>query len=325
MGFFKTKKTRESQTILLRPRRSRLFRGVTRERQKSPAQHQRRTWSLWMVGYAFLWASFVGLVIFVLFFSSFLRIEQKDISPVEFVSKGDITEVIDVALSGKLFGILPNDTLLISFMRRHSVERKLLETFPMFRNVTISFLFPATIVLKIEERNTRLVLCSGGPCFFVDERGIAFDAAPAPHNQDMTGMLTVVDMSAKSVSWQDTLFSKDFLQIFPSLRQKLHDELGLEIFSVAETPSRFSDELWFQSTDGWELRMSAMVPLEKSIRALRLLFAKTLSEGDRKNLDYIDLRTENRIFYFLNGDEQKGNVLSSDTESVTESKNKKKK
>lgn len=311
---------------LLRPKRSRLFRGVTRERQKGVPQHRQRTWSLWTVGYALLWVLFVGLVIFVLFFSSFLRMKQKDIPSTGSVSKDDVSTVIDAALSGKLFGILPNDTLPIAFVRRHDAERRLLEAFPAFRNVTVSFLFPSTIALKIDERDTVLVLCSGGPCFFVDERGIAFDAASALHDQEDPGMLTVVDVSAKPVSWKETLFSKDFLRSFPFLRQRLRDELGLEVSAVAETPSRFSDELWFRSSEGWELRISATIPVEKSILALRLLFAKTLSENDRKNLDYIDLRTENRIFYLLKGDEQKGALLSSpsDTDGVDEGKSKKK-
>lgn len=325
MGFFKTKKTRGSQAMILRPKRSRLFRGANREQQRSTSQHNQRSWSLWTVGYIFLWVSFTGLVIFVLFFSSLLRLKQKDIAPTEHVSRDDVAAVIDSVLSGNSFGIIPNDTMPVAFVRKHTVERKLLEKFPVFRSVTVSFLFPSTIVLKIEERNTVLVLCSGGPCFFVDEKGIAFDVAPAPYDQDVTGMLTVVDTSAKPVSQKDMLFSEDFLQSFPTLQQKLRDELDLEIFSVAETPSRFSDELWLRSTDGWELRMSAAVPLEKSIRALRLLFAKTLPENNRKNLDYIDLRTENRIFYLLKGDEPKEDTSPLNTESVSEDKTKKKK
>lgn len=325
MGFFKTKKTRGSQAMILRPKRSRLFRGANREQQRTVSQHHQRSWSLWTVGYIFLWASFTGLVIFVLFFSSLLRLKQKDIAPMEHVSRGDVATVIDSVLSGSSFGIIPNDTMPVAFIRKYIMERKLLNAFPVFRSVTVSFLFPSTIVLKSEERNTAFVLCSGGPCFFVDEEGVAFDAAPAPHDQGVTGMLTVVDTSAKPVSQKDMLLSEDFLRSFPSLQQKLRDELGLEIFSVAETPSRFSDELWLRSTDGWELRMSATVPLEKSIRALRLLFAKTLLENNRKNLDYIDLRTENRIFYLLKGDEPKEGISPLDTESVSENKTKKKK
>lgn len=305
MKFFHTRKTRGSQSTLLRPRRSRLFRGAAREQRRNAVRDTARSWSLWTVGYMFLWAVFLGIVVFVLFFSSLLRIEQEDIAPMNSVAKSDVTVVIRDALSGKSFGLFPNDTMPIVFLRRHVLERKILETFPVFRTATISFVFPKTVVLKVEERVFTLVLCSGGPCFLVDEQGIAFTGAPDSSIESAQGVFTVIDISAKPVSRQSPLFSEDFLRTFPSLRQRLSDELGLETSNVAETPSRFSDELWFRSSDGWSLRMSATVPIEKSILALRLLFAKTISEQDRKNLEYIDLRTENRIFYLLKGGEEK--------------------
>lgn len=316
MKLFQRNKISRSSTTLLRPRRSRLFRGVARERQKQTFRERDSAWSIWTLGYMFLWGSFLGAVVFALFFSPFLRIDREDIAPMEHVSRDAVSALIQRELSGKFWGILPNNTMLIAFARRRGIEQKLLETFPVLRSVTTSFVFPGTIVVKGEERTLALVLCSGGPCFAVDERGFAFDEAPAPDMGNTQGVLTVVDVSAKPVVWQDPLFSEDFLRVFPSIRGRLSDELGIDTVDIAETPSRFSDEVWLRTVDGWELRMSATVSIEKSLRALRLLFAKTLPENDRKNLDYIDLRTENRIFYALKGDTQReGESDAEDTET----------
>lgn len=323
MGFFQTKKTRVAQATLLRPRRNRLFRGAARETKRELLQ-ERKT-SLWAIGYILLWGIFLGSVVFALFFSSFLRIDRKDIPPTNGVSNDAIGATIDEALSGSTFGILPNDTMPMAFVRRRMVERTLLDAFPVFRRAAVSFVFPSTLQLTVEERTTTFVLCSGGPCFFVDEHGEAFDEAPSPSDTFAGALLTVVDRSAKPVMFREPLFSEDFLRNFSSLRQKLSDELGIETSVISETPSRFSDELWFRSREGWQLRMSATVPPDKSIRALRLLFAKTLSEIDRSNLDYIDLRTENRIFYLLKGDDRKEGESLPDTDHASENNTKKKK
>ncbi|QQS15550.1 MAG: hypothetical protein IPK84_04245 [Candidatus Moraniibacteriota bacterium] len=319
MKFFRTKKSRGDSSTLLRPKRSRLFRAALRKQQRTISQENVRRWSLWAVGYVLLWGAFFGLVIFALFFSSLLRIDQEDIDPLKYVSMDEVNAVIRDELSGKVFGIFPKDTIPVAFLRRHILERKILEVFPVLRSVTVSFAFPEMIILKSEERVPTLMFCSGGPCFLVDERGVAFEGVPNPSAASEPKVLSVIDMSAKPVSQQDPLFSEDFLKVFPVIRQRLLDELGVEVSNIAETPSRLSDELWFRSVDGWKLRMSATVPVEKSMLALRLLFAKTLSEGDLKNLDYIDLRTENRIFYAMKGDEQKEHETTSDDESENES------
>ena len=295
---------------MLRPRRSRSFRSVDRDRRKT-ADSPKRSWSVWSVGYAFLWTAFFSLVVFALFFSPFLRIDRENIILGDRIPRDDISAVVEGSLSGKSFGILSNDTLIVAFLRRHDLEKKLLESFPMLRTATVSFVFPSTMVVRGEERTVSLVLCAGGPCFLVDERGMAFDSTSDVGNGDSYDFPTViVDVSAKPVSSEDSVFSEDFLREFPPLRRELHDELGLDTTRIAETPSRFSDELWLRSVDGWDIRFSSSVPTEKSITALRLFLAKTISEGDKKNLEYIDLRTENRIFYLLKGDEsnEEGNA-----------------
>jgi hypothetical protein len=320
MSFFGKKKTRASQSILLRPRRSRIFRGAVRENVDGATE---RKYSLWTACYAFLWIAFCGAIVFVLFFSSFLRIDRKVVNPLHSVPNNAVSSVIDTFLSGTSFGIVPNDTIPVAFLRRRVLEWDLRETFPIFRSVHVSFVFPETLVLLSEERKTTLVLCSGGPCFLIDERGVAFDEAPAPiDTRDADAMLVVIDQSAKPILFQDPIFSEDFLEMFPPLRRKLSDELGILASNSAETPSRLSNELWFRTREGWELRLSATVPSEKAFLALRLLFDKTLSESDRKNLEYIDLRTENRIFYLLKGGEKKEGEKAEDDEKKGERKKK---
>ncbi len=313
MSFFGRKKNRAPQTLFLKPRRSRIFRRAVRE----DAPRAERKFSPWTVGYAFLWTVFFSAVVFALFFSSFLRVDRKAIAPTKAVPEAGVSAVVDGFLSGKSLGIFPNDTLLVALFRKRTLERELLAQFPIFRTVRISFLFPRTVSISSEERKITITLCSGGPCFFVDEHGIAFDGAPAPLDvNDPDAPLAVIDQSAKPVSLRDAVFSEEFFAALLPVRRRLFDELGIATSNIAETPSRLSDELRFLTSEGWELRMSSAVPTEKSLRALRLLFAKTLSDGDRSALDYIDLRTENKIFYLLKGGEPKeGDQTPSETDT----------
>lgn len=297
-----------------------MFRRNVRKSEETPGQRV----SLWLLGYVFLWMMFFGMLLYVLFFSPFLRIDRKDIVQTTSVSESDISARVDEFLFGNMFGIIPRNTLIIVFVRRHALERSLTMQFPVFRSVRVSVLFPDTISLSFEERERVLVLCSGGPCFSVDERGFVYEGTPnLNESQDPNDRLVVIDQSGKPVSFQDPVFSEMFLDVFPVFRRRLFEELDLVTSRITETPSRLSDEVSFRTNEGWILRVSAAVPPERSLLALRLLFAKTLSESERKNLEYIDLRTENRIFYLLKGEEEKEGEKMSDDEKKEEKKKKK--
>lgn len=320
MSFFGRKRTRVQQTTLLKPRRSRIFRRVVRDNSEST----RRSVSWWTVGYAFLWMMFFGAALYTLLFSSLLRVKQKTFAPTETLSEREISSTIDEFLEGAWFGVIPKDTLPVAYLRRHTAEQLFLERFPILRSARVSFTFPETIALSFEERTKTLILCSAGPCFAVDERGFAFDQSPRPADTGSADdMLVIIDRSAKPVSFQDPNVSEEFLDTFPSLRADLLGERGIATLRVAETPSRLSDELWFRTSEGWELRMSAVVPRERAFLALRLLFEKTLAQEDRTRLEYVDLRTENRIFYLLKGGEEKEGEKMGDDGKKEEKKKKK--
>lgn len=295
------------QTKLLRPRRNRIF-SISRRETSS---EDNRKFSVWNFFYGTLWMVFFGAALSVVFFSSFLRVDRVDIEGAKTVPKHDIERVVDEFLGGMMFGIVPKNTIAIAFVHRYALERNLRERFPLFRSVGISFIFPETIRLSIEERRMMTILCSGGPCFAVDERGMAFDMVDVPEESfDVRTMLAVIDQSAKAISFQDPVLSEEFLEALSSFRERLFVEKGIITSSFGMTPSRLSDEIRLRTDEGWELRLGSAVPIDRIFLALSLIFEKTLSENDRKNLEYVDLRTENRIFYLLKGGEEKEGVES---------------
>lgn len=308
MSFFR-KKNRATATTLVRPKRSRVFRMPKRE----GASAEERRFSVWGFFYGTLWMLFVGGVLWTVFFSSFLRIGLIEVSGAKVIFEEDIKRVVSEFSTGTILSA-PRNTLVIAFLRRHALERKLHERFPLIRHTEISYVFPETIHISLEERVFTMILCSGGPCFAIDDRGMAFDAADVPEASfDASSVLAVIDQSGKSVSFQDPVFSEEFLKVFPSFRERLFAEKNIATSSLATTPSRLSDEIRLRTDEGWELRLSSTVPVERVFLALQILFEKTLPKEDRKRLEYVDLRTENRIFYLLKNEEEKeGERLEND-------------
>lgn len=319
MFFFGGKKQiRTSSSVLLRPRRSRVFRGRTREDAENSEEKRRSLWTLW---YGLLWTALLGGFLYGTIFSSLLRLDRIEVSGMKEISESDVESEAKRFLSGKSFGIFPNDTLPSAFVRRHSLERGLRERFPVFRTIRVSTVFPDVLTVSVEERKRMCMLCSGGPCFWVDERGVPFEGATLSSSEMGRNSLTVIDRSAKPIDLEVPAVSELFVQESILFRERLSRELGIATDMTAETPFRLSNELRLKTKENWELRVSAEISADKSLRALRLLLEKTLSSDDRKRLEYIDLRTENTVFYLLKGEEEKGSGdISKETKEDTKKK-----
>ena len=321
MAFFSKRTKRSSPDVLLRPRRSRTVQKRPREESSSPSFPAASVvWAWW---YAFLWASFFVAAFFVAFFSPLLRVKEYRIIGTHTVSKEAVENRARLLLEGKFAGLFPRNSLPLVFLRRREILRTLEADFPIFREAKLSIVFPETIELLFGEREQRFLLCSGGPCFRIDERGEAFDSAPPLSSSGESAVSVLLDTSGKAIVRGSRSVSESFAREFPEAASQLREALGIETEKVVETPSRLSNEMRFRTTEGWQLLLSADIPLEKSLLALRLFFSKTLSPEDRSRLDYVDLRTEKKIFYMLKGEEQKDSESTSEQDSEKKSKEEK--
>lgn len=320
MSFFGRRKKNPSQGTVLQPRRNRAFR---KQETLNSGDFRPKIFS-WIVGYVFLWVVFFGFLVYVFFFSSLLQIHRHVFLSIRAVSSEEVSVILETFLSGKSFGIFPNNTLPVAFLRREKLKDNLLQNFPIFRSVKVAFSFPDRVTLSAEERKKTIVLCSGGPCFSIDERGFPYESAVSPFETfNQTADVFIVDISAKPILFSDAVFSEEFLRNLFMFRSALSEELDISTLNRIETPSCLSDDVRFKTSEGWMLFASLTIPVENTLRSLRLLFLKTVSEVDRKNMDYIDLRTENKIFYLLRGEKEKEEKQPVENEKRDKKKEKK--
>ncbi len=246
-----------------------------------------------------LWMLFAATFAYVVLFSPYHRVGTVRVSGTRDVSSEEVRAFVLRELSGSYWGFIPKDDYFL--VRKDRIRSDLLTEFPKLKDVAISTSFPRRVDVSVTERDRLLLWCSGGPCFLLASDGTPHEARYAEEDANQPFVHSIVDESAEPVTDGATILSGDDMAAYFTLEKAFHDEFSLDPVPVASTPSRVSRELRFTMGEGWDLFVSLSLAPEKTLSALRLLFAKELPPEKRTDLRYVDLRTENRAFYTVKG------------------------
>lgn len=255
----------------------------------------------WRLLYVFLWLSFFFVTVYVCIFSPFLRLNTIQVDGTVDISRQEIERFVQEEMGGKYLGIVPYDT--IATFPRNRIEADAKERFKKIRSIRISESFPNVVTVRIEERKTLVIWCSGEACFSLDEEGYAYSPVDAAQTVEQgNGSLRITDTGAQSVEVGEQVLDDESVRFASGIRERLQTELGIETDTECSTPSRVSDQLSLKTKEGWLLHVDVRLPIDKSIRTLELLFQKEISGERKSRLKYVDLRTENRVYYSVEGE-----------------------
>jgi cell division septal protein FtsQ len=289
------------------------------------------------VGVFFLWFLFFAALFYIAFFSVFFLVSAPQIIGASEISEETLRGFVEKQLEGKYFNIFPKNNFFL--MRPRTLETQLLEEFPLLFSANVTRAFPDGFRVTVTEREKIILWCSGEParddssgqCFLADEEGKAQDGERALLPENISHTIFITDMSGKAVTLGEKVFDPDYGKFVVQLNDSFQEQLEISLEPHFTTISRFANEVRAKTSEGWEVYFGTDVPLQSSLDALKLLFAKELPKELRSKLAYIDLRTENRVYYVFREGENMENKdvvaspVSQAKASDTESNKKKKK
>src|SRR3990172_10485501 len=96
---------------------------------------------------------FVGVTLYIIFFSQFLAITSISVQGTEKIYPESIKEEIVSSLSGKYLGFLPKNNLIL--IRGNKIEQILYSRFKLIEGVKAKKKFPDSLEVFIKEKNPR--------------------------------------------------------------------------------------------------------------------------------------------------------------------------
>lgn len=250
--------------------------------------------------------SFAGSVVYVFFFSGLLFIKQIEISGLEELNQENILDVINSEVQGKYFGVLERNNLLLA--RKGVIRKKLLEGFKKIESVKIQKKFPDTLLVGVKERESALIFCQNERCYVTDENGIAYSEKDysLPEIKEEK-LITLLDLGEKSTQIGERVLAPDYINYILGIGEKMKSNLDIETAKNYETPSRVSGDIRAAAVEGWKIYFSKDINLQKEIDMLRIVLDDKIGDK-RKDLEYIDLRSDNKVYYkFKQGSQEEMN------------------
>ncbi len=301
--FLKRKRNQSSKvprSLLPRKKLSRVSKRSSRVGSDEEILVRRTQW-WWTNAYVALWFVFLGSCVYIFFFSPFLLVHQVRIEGTKTVDVDQVRKEVDLELQGsKTKAFLSNNLLAVS---SEKVEQRLLGDFPQIRSVEVKRVFPDTLVVRIREREAKVVWCSGGPCFLVDEDGYAYMGIDEGSIENLPEyVVKIVDGSGQVADLSEPIIGREFLDFSASTRESVKQILDMDTEREGTTPSRLSLEIRLKMKAGWVLMLDADQPLEESLHAVQLFLKKGIHKDDQSRLRYVDARNS-RIYYTLEGEE----------------------
>ncbi len=243
---------------------------------------------------------FLAVSIYSFIFSDFLEITEIKVINDGTIAPEDISREISREIDGKYFKIISKRNFI--FFNSGNIEKKLKNDFKKIKAISIDRNFPNKINIKIQERNLILSLCSKGECYFIDERGYAYEKMSSDLSFiNRSETIELIDESGKEIFENEYVLLPSYIEFIVAIADVLKKDTDVEILNEYRTKSRISEELIVQTKKGWDIYFNAKVPIEKSIQTLKTLLNRHLLLRDLHELEYIDLRSENKVFYRMKG------------------------
>ena len=239
---------------------------------------------------------FLGVIVYVLFFSQFLTVFEIKLNGLSQIDAQTFKSFVAEQFFGKYFDLVPKNNLLIIVPK--NISRAVTDRFKLVEGIQIKKIFPNTLAVSIVERNPSLILCSRDDCFVIDEKGTAFAKADPETNQlGESELFTLKNDGDKEISVGDGILNPDYLQYLALATDKLKNDIGADVEKEIKTPQLISGDIRMMTQEGWLIYFDKSIAIQKEIEMLKVVLDEKIEPGKRADLEYIDLRTDNKVYY----------------------------
>lgn len=249
-------------------------------------QRKRRVWRLLLILLLLiiLVASFVAV-----FYISKFRIKNINIDGVNILSEDELRSITSNILSQKIAKVFPGDNIFL--IDKNAIKDTIFSKFLRIKNINISRGFPDIINIIIEERDTWATLCAinNDGCFLISSDGFLFDDA-----LDFEGglLLKIRDERAQTIGLGDFIMESEELTRLTTFKNSLEEYMNNVVVKITLKDADVY-ELHF---DGWYTIIDKENEPELAIANFILALNSEIKDG-YENLEYVDLRFGNKVFY----------------------------
>ncbi len=289
-----------------------------RKLRKKSANYSPFDWRKFL--FVLILLGFVGVVSWVFLTLPIAQIVDVEVSGTDRIQDGEVAQIVKAELSGKYWEQISKSQFVV--VRANKVADKIYSEFGAVREVAVHKVFPNKLEVEILEWERIYLWCVGGSedCRLLEitDRGAVTGRIVKPEEKLLSDnpVTRIIDTGGRRTNFGAAVYDFAQFEFVKNLADELAD-IEVKIGDAADddasnpdnmkkhgnitltTPSRVSGYLQVTTTEGWEVLVHTGQVLSTVINTLRATLEQIISSEERGNIQYIDLRVNNKAIYKL--------------------------
>lgn len=240
---------------------------------------------------------FAGGMGYVFLCSDLLRVYKVDVHGFDRVSKNQIVGIIEQNMNGKIISCIKKSNYF--FINKNKIIEDILKD-NRLENVYITKKFPDKIIVEVKEYGNVAIWCTDiemKTCFMLDGdtagQQVMMEDAVVTDNKHFV----IVDETQHDTFVGDRVMAEKYLNKIEVLSSELKYALNVEIEQPFKVASRGSHEVRFMTDEGWYIIIDLTHSTDEIFDVAKLFVKKVELPSRRNDLEYIDMRFPEKIFY----------------------------
>ena len=222
---------------------------------------------------------FLSFFIYICFFHSFFNIKRIEILGSE---KGRIEEIVQEEINKKILFLRAENIFLFN---TEAVRKKIKNSFFEINSVSLKRKLPNSIEIIIEERISVANICIPD-CYSLDKKGIIFEKAEEIKKPEIEILnLTEVGLGEKVIE-------EEKLKEIILIRESAKEIIPLDKIIISDT-----SKITAKTIEGWEIYFDSYGNIKNQSFNLNIVLNEKIPLEKRKDLEYIDLRFGDRVYF----------------------------
>lgn len=242
--------------------------------------------------------------------STYLQIKNIEISENFLISESEIKNIIDNQLAKKRLLILSQKNIL--FFNKFQAKKSIKKNYYL-KNLKIKKIFPDTLKIIIEEKKSLVIWITDDRNYYLGSEGMVISEVKPQEeiikkegetqiikplvNLINSDLPIIYDLSNQKINIGEKTASQKLMDFIINLNKLFKENINAEI-SFYQIDSPQSREVRLKTVEGWQVYFKITDDLNEiatQVERLRLTLKEKIS--DQKNLEYIDLRFGERVYY----------------------------
>ena len=226
-----------------------------------------------------------------------MDVDKFDIHCCDRVDKNQIIDIIEHDLDGQIVSCLKKKNYF--FINKDKIIKDILKD-SRLKTVSITKEFSDKMIVDVVEYKNVAIWCASETkesCFIIDngiaQKQITMEDSVVTNNKHFI----IIDNAHKDVAVGDHVITEENLQKIETLSNELKFVLDAEIEQSFKITSQGSGEVQFTTDEGWYIIIDLSQDLNKILDIAKLFVKKVDLPGRRSDLEYVDMRFREKIFY----------------------------